>query len=92
MKIEKIPIDECGDGNCCPVCGSLKISKQVQYPLYVEEDLNSGKEIIRDCNGKRISKPSNRLLARLYRSSQMDSVMWVFHCRKCGWISESFAP
>lgn len=90
MKIEKISINEFGDGNCCPVCGSLKMSKFIQYPLYVEEDNKTGKEIIRDVHGKRINRPSNRLLANLYRSAQRDSQTWCFVCRKCGWTSESF--
>ena len=89
MKTERIPIDEFGDGNCCPVCGSVKISRNLQFPLYVEEDLQTGKQIIRDDSGKRIYKPSDRLLARLYRASQMDAQMWVFSCRKCGWLSDS---
>ena len=90
--MEKNPINEYGDGNCCPVCRSIKISKNYQFPLYVEEDLNTGKEIIRDSYGKRICKPSNRLLAQRYRTSQIDAQMWNFECRKCGWVSGSFVP
>lgn len=91
MKL-KIPIDEYGEGNCCPKCGSMKISVYYQYPLEVEEDLNTGKEIFRDSDGKRIYNLSNRTLARLYKLSQIDAQMEIFSCRKCGWKSEAFVP
>ena len=89
---EKIPIDEYGEGNCCPACGSLQISNDIQYYLSVEMDLRTGKEIIRDHTGKRIYKPSRRLLAAYYKASQYDEIMHIYRCRKCGWRSETFVP
>lgn len=89
---ERIPIDEFGEGNCCPVCNSMKISVDYQFPLEVEMDLNSSKEILRDFDGKRIYKPTNKMLARRYKKSQMDAQLWIFKCRKCGWRSETFTP
>lgn len=90
--MKKMPIDEYGEGNCCPNCGSVKISVYYQYAMEVEEDLKTGREIIRDANGKRISNPSNRLLARLYKISQFEAQMWIYGCRRCGWRSEAFVP
>ena len=57
----KNTIDEYENGNCCPNCGSSKIIKHVQCALQVEEDLNTGKEIVYDFNGERTYNPSNRL-------------------------------
>lgn len=89
---DKVPINEFGEGNCCPECGSMKILVNYQYPLYVQEDLRTNKEVIKDIDGKRISRPSNKLLARLYKSSQLDAQCWNFECEKCGWISKMFVP
>lgn len=47
---------------------------------------------ITDFRGKRIYKPSNRLLAQLYKSAQKDSQCWVYECKKCGWISDTYTP
>ncbi len=91
MSIAKQPLDENGEGNCCPECGSLKISVNYQFPLFVEMDLNSRNEIFKDADGKRI-KQTNRLLARRYKNSQLDAQCWNYECRKCGWISEMFVP
>ena len=88
--MKKIPIDENGDGNCCPKCGSIKISRHDQCPIYVEVDLNSGKEIFRNNEGKRIYNPSNKMLAMLYRVAQIETQCWLYKCRKCGWESEMF--
>ena len=80
------------DDNTCPACGSNKITVHYQYPLYVEKDIHTEKEIIRDSNGKRIYKPSNRMLAFLYKVAQMDAQTWNYKCQKCGWISEAYTP
>lgn len=88
--MNKIPINKHGEGNCCPKCGSVKITMSAQYPLSVEIDLKTGKQLLYDRDGKRVVKPSNRLLAHLYRCAQMDAQLWVYSCRKCGWVSETF--
>lgn len=87
----KQPIDEYGEGNCCPKCGSVKISIISQFPIIVEKDLKTGNEIIRNKAGERI-KQSNRLLARIYKKAQYDAQCWNYECRKCGWLSEMFVP
>lgn len=95
MKVEKIPINKYGEGNCCPECGSTRIDVYHQYPLYVYKDLKTGKERFYFWkNGKDmyIPKPSNRQLAVRYQSSQVDSQCWNYICRKCGWMSEIFTP
>ena len=80
------------DDNTCPVCGSKKIIAYYQYPLYVYEDIRTGKEIFYDRNKKRIYNPSNRMLARLYKSAQIDAQTWNYECKKCGWISGPYTP
>lgn len=84
-------IIEClAEDNRCPKCGSKRIIENIQYPMETEFDLRTGKEIFRDYTGKRIYKPSNRLLALRYLSSQVDAQCWLYECSKCGWISELF--
>lgn len=93
--MEKIPIDEYGEGNCCPVCGSTRIETVLQYPLYVYKDLKTGKERFYGYkNGERIyiPKPSNRMLANRYKTSQTDAQVWNHKCRKCNWVSDEFTP
>ena len=93
--MKKIPLDEHGDGNCCPVCGSTQIDVIYQYPLYVCEDLKTGKERFYGWkDGKRvyIPKPSNRMMAARYRTSQVDAQVWNYKCRKCEWLSDAFTP
>ena len=65
------------EDNRCPKCGSKRIIENIQYPMETEFDL-------------RIYKPSNRLLALRYLSSQVDAQCWFYECSKCGWISELF--
>lgn len=88
----KKQIDEYGEGNCCPKCESRKITKHTQYALQVEEDLNTGKEIVYDFNGERTYNPSNRLLAAKYKRGRSETQCWSYKCRKCGWESETFTP
>lgn len=71
MKTGKIPITDLENGNCCPKCGSTKVILCKQFPLTVQFDMK-GKEIIRDLKGRRIYKPSNQILAALYKASQYD--------------------
>ncbi|HCL03787.1 MAG TPA: hypothetical protein DHW61_15510 [Lachnoclostridium phytofermentans] len=90
--MEKVPLDEYGEGNCCPNCESMKVSVLYQFPLSVEKDLNTNREILRDLDGNKIIKPSNRMLANRYKVSQNDAQLWVYECRKCGWKSNPFVP
>lgn len=51
-----------------------------------------GKEIIRGNEGKRIYKPSNRLLARRYKNCEDEDCQRMnYVCEKCGWESEMFS-
>lgn len=89
----KTPIDKNGKGNCCPKCGSKKVSVHMQYPLFVEEDLNTGKEILHDLStGKRLYNPTIRELALRYKLAKSDAQCWSYKCRKCDWASEMFIP
>lgn len=90
MSKKKIPIDESGKGNCCPECGSFRISADEQYSFCAEKDLSTGKEIFRDDSGKRI-RPTNKLLAEKYQYERMGCQCIVYRCRKCGWISDTVA-
>lgn len=88
---KKVPVNQFGSGNCCPECGSTKISAFYQYPMIVEEDLNTGNEIFRDEQGKRIYNVTNKLLAHRYKSAQfVGAESCTYKCRKCGWISETY--
>lgn len=89
----KTPIDKDGKGNCCPKCGSKKVSINIQYPLLVENDLNTGKEILYHVStGKRLYNPPTRELALRYKLSKSDAQCWSYKCRKCDWVSEMFTP
>lgn len=91
-KEEKIPIDEFGEGNCCPECGSKKILVFYQFPLYVCKDLD-GHELFRNNKtGGWKRRISAKEKARLYTLSQCDAQMWNFKCERCGWISDNFVP
>lgn len=88
-KTKKIPITGLENGNCCPKCGSTKVVLQMQFPLIVEFDMK-GKEIIKDFKGKRMYRPSNQILATLYKAAQLDFQCASYECKKCGWISETY--
>ena len=93
--MNKAPINEYGEGNCCPECGSVRLSILHTVPVEYEVDLKSGKEIIRDIYGNRVSDPSNQLLAckrNVMLRSAGESILWYIRCRKCGWKSEIFTP
>lgn len=86
---KKTPITDFEEGNCCPVCGSSKVVLHMSFPLYVDYDMR-GKQIIKDHRGKRIYRPSNKLLADEYKSAMFD-YQWAFYeCKKCGWKSETY--
>lgn len=78
------------EDNRCPKCGSKRIVETDQYPMHVEYDLKTGKEIFRDDKGKRIYKPSNSLIASYWKAMQFDAQCWWYECSKCGWRSELF--
>ena len=90
----KIPINEIGGGNCCPLCGSIKISEIHTIPVEVEVDRKTRKTIYRRL-GKIEYRPSNRMLAARYMrllETGGEDICWYFSCRKCGWKSELFVP
>ncbi len=90
-RTEKIPIDEYGWGNCCPECGSTKVVCYMQFPIVKMYDMRD-KEIIRDKKGKRIYRPSNKLLARKYKNCEAGECQCTnYVCEKCGWKSEMFS-
>lgn len=91
-KKDRIPIDEFGEGNCCPACGSVKVHVYYQFPLYVCKDLDGNEKFRDHKTGKWTRRISNREKARLYTLSQCDAQMWNFRCERCGWISENFVP
>lgn len=62
---KKTPITGLEEGNCCPECGSSKVTLYMQYPMIIELDMK-GKLIIRDHKGKRMQKPSNKRISELY--------------------------
>lgn len=86
---EKVPITGFNEGNCCPKCGRSKVILYTQFPLFVEFDMR-GKQIIKDYRGKRVYKPSNKLLAAEYKSAISDWEWAFYRCTKCGWNSETY--
>ncbi len=88
---KKIPITGFEQGNCCPKCGSAKVVLHMQYPLYADFDMK-GKEIIKNTEGKRIYRPSNRLLAKMYKNSMFDFQCAFYECMKCEWTSAIYTP
>ena len=91
-KKDRIPIDEFGEGNCCPACGSVKVHVYYQFPLYVCKDLDGNEKFRDHKTGKWTRRISNREKALLYTLSQCYAQMWNFRCERCGWISENFVP
>ena len=85
----KIPINEYGEGNCCPVCGSTRITIYEQRLLYVNVNLKTGKPFIMR-NGK-MKQMSNRDKANDFDGASVaGGGCWNYCCRKCGWISGMF--
>lgn len=87
----KKPITDFENGNCCPKCGSTKVILWMQFPLIAQFDMK-GKEIIKDYKGKRIYKPSNQILASLYKAAENDFQCASYECKKCGWKSKIYTP
>lgn len=87
---ERIPIDRYGEGNCCPECGSTRITEHQQRNLEVQINLATRRPFIMQ-KGK-MKALSNRDKARAFDIADMDGGggMWFFECRKCGWQSEVF--
>lgn len=83
-------INRYGEGNCCPNCGSKKITKLEQRNLQVEVNLATGKPF-KMVDGK-IRNMSNREKALAFDTADMagGGGCWAFECRKCGWKSETF--
>ena len=91
-KTKKIPITGLDEGNCCPESGSSKVVLYIQFPLVAEFD-TKGREIIKDYKGRRIYKPSNKMMAALYKSGLGSEFQCAsYECKKCGWISEMYVP
>lgn len=87
---EKYPIDEYGEGNCCPVCGSTRIDVRYIHYLEVFRDLKTHKVRFYNGKGEHVQNPSNKFIAGKYWdaiSGEMEkSRMYI--CRKCGWKSD----
>lgn len=86
---ERTPIID-GHGNCCPECGSTRITVHEQRNLYIDRNLSSGKPfIIRD--GK-VKPMSNRDKAIAFNCADMSSGAGCcsYECRKCGWSSKLY--
>lgn len=87
---EKIPIDERGEGNCCPVCGSKRITRNEQRNLEVKVNLSTKKPV--SIRNGRIRPMTNREKAVAFDHADLagGGGYWSFECRKCGWNSELF--
>ena len=57
--IEKIPIDDTREGNCCPVCNSTRITRHEQRNLQVSVNLSTEKPFyMKNGRMKHLSKTS----------------------------------
>ena len=89
--MDKTPITDFKKGNCCPRCNSTKVSLRIQFPAVKEFDMK-GKEIIK-VGGKRVVRPSNRILAAYYSCIENQEMQCAqYKCNKCGWKSEVYTP
>lgn len=88
--IEKVPIDDTREGNCCPVCGSIRITRNEQRNLQVSVNLSTEKPFCMK-NG-RMKPLSNREKAFAFDHADManEGGCWSYECRKCGWHSDLF--
>lgn len=88
--MDKEPIDKYGNGNCCPECGSIRITMHMQAVVYRDIDLKSGKDII--VVDEKIKPTPQRIKVHRYDNATAEGVgTWSYECRNCGWESESFA-
>lgn len=88
--MEKVKIDDCGYGNCCPECGSVKITRHEQRNLEVNINVVTKNPYIIH-NGK-MKYMSNRDKAIHFDNADMSGGggCWSYECRKCGWVSDTF--
>ena len=93
-KNTKIPITGYGKGNCCPQCGSAKVTYIATARVEQEFDLNDKpiyKRYLRDGSCKRIYRPSNSFLASCFESAIYSDWQCIrYQCKKCGWTSDMF--
>lgn len=87
--MEKIAITD-GVGNCCPVCGSKKITRHEQRNLRVDVNLQTGVEF--KLQGGKIKRMTNRDKANAFDSADTagGGGCWDYECRQCGWVSAVF--
>lgn len=83
-------INRYGEGNCCPNCGSRRITRHEQRNLQVDVNLSTEKPI-KMVDGK-IRNMSDREKALAFDTAYTagGGGCWAFECRKCGWRSETF--
>ncbi len=88
--IEKIPISDTREGNCCPVCNSTRITRHEQRNLQVSVNLSTEKPFCMK-NG-RMKPLSMREKAFAFDHADLANGggCWSYECRKCGWESGLF--
>lgn len=88
--MEKNPINECGEGNCCPVCKSTRITRNEQRNLQVNVNLSTEKPFY--MKKGRMKYLSNREKAIAFDTADLagGGGCWSYECRACGWYSELF--
>ena len=73
--MEKVKIDDCGYGNCCPECGSVKITRHEQRNLEGKMKYMSNRDKAIHFDNADMSGGGG---------------CWSYECRKCGWVSDTF--
>lgn len=79
-----------GYGNCCPECGSPKITIHEQRNLYIDRNLPNRKPFV--MKGGKIRYMSNHDKVKLFDCADMSagSGCCSYECWKCGWTSEMY--
>lgn len=86
-----VPLDENGNGNSCPVCGSKHLIIRKVFSIEQEYSLKTGKAKYM-INGHRTCKtPSLATKAALYDKAISNTpVSFQYSCEKCAWSSKWF--
>lgn len=87
--MEKIAITD-GVGNCCPACGSRRITRHEQRNLQVDVNLQTEREF--KLQGEKIKRMTNRDKAHAFDNADIagGGGCWSYECRRCGWVSKMF--
>lgn len=88
--MERIPINDLGEGNCCPVCSSTRITRHEQRNLEVKVNLSTEKPFCMKNGRMRPLSKHEKALAFDRADLAGGGGCWSYECRTCGWHSDVF--